>query len=74
MSYITLGYFRAEQRLKYLNTAVSIERYMLLNSFPAYSNVFFFVSITAANHSSEERELQPEAAHLLHGGAHAAEM
>lgn len=29
---------------------------------------------STANHSSEERELQPEAAHLLYGRAHAAEM
>lgn len=28
----------------------------------------------AANHSPEERELQPEVTHLLHGGSDAAEM
>lgn len=33
-----------------------------------------FLRPPAANHSPEEGELQPEAAHLLHGGAHAAEV
>lgn len=39
-----------------------------------YSVFDYFFFSPAANHSPEERELQPEVTHLLHGGSDAAEM